>query len=1087
MGAALVILAAALVIGCKDKEVPEDPPIGVESVTLNYNALQVTVGGTAQIYAVVLPEDAANKTIFWESKKPAVATVEDGLIRGVAVGSATITVTTEDGDITDICEVSVITGTIGVTGVTLTPPAVSITERHTATLTAAIIPPGATNKTVTWKTSTGNVTVADDGLSAVITGVTVGEDVVTVTTADGGKTAETAVTVVEEIFPVQNVNLTDENGQSLDNTTIELVVDDTKQLTVTYIPVSATNKSVIWTAVDPSIASVSDTGLVTGIAPGTTAVTVTSVDGNKTAIVMVKVKAKTIPVTSVSFAENAVTIVSGHTGNLFVIVHPENATNKNVTYTSSEQATAWVVGTGHSVQVNSIGGLEVIKTVTITVTTEDGGFTDECVVTVLEHWQTIPVTGVELTDDEGESLDGSTITIRKGQTRTLDVEIQPSGALNKTITADSADEDIATVSVSSNGREITIRGEEMGGPVAVTIKTGYEDPITHLPFTATVNVNVSAPPLTGVTLDQTAAAILKGGTVSLSPSAVPTDATASYTWSSSAPAVATVTNGVVTGVARGVATITVTAKDDLDPAITKTATCTVTVNPIPISGGGGSNGVTLSFTSVTLEKQETRQLNVTVNPSDADIGTITWSIVPTNNSAGGTPNATVTNGLVNAGTVWGTATVTVTVPYYTSATSNATTPVTATCTVTINPTPVSSVTITPASASITKTASTVSSAALTAAILPTDADINTITWSSSSTNNVTVTAGGTPTSKTTTVTGPSTAAVGTYNNVITAAVVGYANTINANSTVVVKREIDSFTPYNLTLTKGGAPKNLSWLILPGDADQDVTYVLNDPNSVVQSMSKSSPGVITVTPSAIKTGTATVTVTTVGLKGNATVTETRTIYVMAPYPEWTAQAQPGNTWTPISIAKDPAGTASANSVLKLLWGDSRGLNMATDVFARVPDSIHLEEWNGVMFDISVNANTGIMLLIRGGDTNGDAWQIGSGAGTGNTFLVYSPNVYTVYMNFSDSVLRDDWNGTNYPDYSPKTSLSNWLNANTTLDKWLFINPETSGAAGSNVQHTVTLKNIGFFKGTATNQTETKILWATFPDQNPTTWW
>lgn len=79
----------------------------VESVALNKTEASIEVGAGETLIATVLPENASDKSVTWESDAEAVATVEDGVVTGVSAGEAAITVTTTDGEKTATCTVTV--------------------------------------------------------------------------------------------------------------------------------------------------------------------------------------------------------------------------------------------------------------------------------------------------------------------------------------------------------------------------------------------------------------------------------------------------------------------------------------------------------------------------------------------------------------------------------------------------------------------------------------------------------------------------------------------------------------------------------------------------------------------------------------------------------------------------------------------------------------------------------------------------------------------------------------------------------------------------------------------------------------------
>ena len=146
-----------------------------------------------------------------------------------------------------------------------------------------------------------------------------------------------------------------------------------------------------WTSSDSNVAAVAN-GKVTAVKAGTATITVKTEDGNKTATCTVTVKAKTYPVESVTLDKTSVELTEGEETTLTATINPSNATNKNVTWTSSDSNVATVAN----------GKVTAVKagTATITVKTEDGNKTATCTVTV---------TGgdVDTEEDEGDLNYGS--------------------------------------------------------------------------------------------------------------------------------------------------------------------------------------------------------------------------------------------------------------------------------------------------------------------------------------------------------------------------------------------------------------------------------------------------------------------------------------------------------------------------------------------------------------------------------------------------------------------------------------------------------------------------------------------------------
>ena len=108
----LMLLCAAIIFatGCsKDDDNNSTPtPVSVSGVTLDKTTLSIEVGGTSTLIATVSPDNAADKSVAWSSDKTDIATVTDaGVVAGVAVGTATITVTSADGEKVATCQVTV--------------------------------------------------------------------------------------------------------------------------------------------------------------------------------------------------------------------------------------------------------------------------------------------------------------------------------------------------------------------------------------------------------------------------------------------------------------------------------------------------------------------------------------------------------------------------------------------------------------------------------------------------------------------------------------------------------------------------------------------------------------------------------------------------------------------------------------------------------------------------------------------------------------------------------------------------------------------------------------------------------------------
>ncbi len=175
------------------------------------------------------------------------------------------------------------TTTIPVTGVSVTPSNVSLTEGDSQQLTASITPENATNQNINWSSS--NTAVAIVSANGLVTTLTPGTTTITATTVDGSYTATSSFTVTAEIINVTGINSTPTN------TTLD--IGQTQQITTTISPTNATNQNVNWSSSNTSIASVNNSGLVTAVAQGTTTITATTEDGGFTSTTTVQVNGGT--------------------------------------------------------------------------------------------------------------------------------------------------------------------------------------------------------------------------------------------------------------------------------------------------------------------------------------------------------------------------------------------------------------------------------------------------------------------------------------------------------------------------------------------------------------------------------------------------------------------------------------------------------------------------------------------------------------------------------------------------------------------------------------------------------------------------
>ena len=524
--------------------------IEVSSVRLSESSMTLTVGESATLQAVVEPSGADYGGVTWTSSDASVASVSNGLVKANKVGTATITATA--GGVSGTCAVTV--DVVHVREVTLNVGTAEVYVGEELTLYAAVFPSNAENTNVYWSTGDSKVATVTDG---VVTGLSAGTTTITVISEDGGIKATCQVTVTVKVIPVTAITLS--------STELKLEVGGKQTLQAEVKPEDATDKSVTWSSSDPSVATVdSATGEVTAVSEGTATIFCSAADGSVSAACLVECTPAVVPVESLSLDVDSVSLITGETKVLTATVTPEDATDKTVTWSSSDPSVVEVGPTGE-ITAKSAGEA------TVTCTSADGKQTVACTVTVSDT--VVPVTNV--------TLSTSSLSLTVGQTRQLMATVHPSDATNKAVTWRSNKSSVA--SVSSDG-EVT--GKSAGiAIVSVFTEDGSKS------ASCRVTVTGSSIAVTGISLDKSSLSLSVGAEAKLTATVTPSNATnTAVTWTSSAPSVATVSqDGVVKAVSAGSATITATTSDG-----GKTAKCTVMVKD---DGGGDINIQSVSVIS----------------------------------------------------------------------------------------------------------------------------------------------------------------------------------------------------------------------------------------------------------------------------------------------------------------------------------------------------------------------------------------------------------------------------------------------------------------------------------------------------------
>ncbi|OPJ65071.1 Ig-like domain-containing protein [Clostridium oryzae] len=650
--------------------------IQARGMDFSSNNLMLTVGGEkGKLYAIVLPDNATNKNVTWTSSNTAVATIDsDGTVTPVSEGVAIISATTVVGGYKDYCIVNVNKAPIvDVTGIKLDKNTARLTVGESIALKAAIEPKNATVQQVRWTSGDEKVAKVDDNGN--VTGVSAGMTTILARSADGKYIDLCYIDVREKIDSV-----------NLSKSSLSMKVGDKPVIIgATVAPSTVKNKKVIWKSSNPMAACVDTDGKVYAVSKGTTTITATSdEDDSKQGSCSVEVTDATnsgsdTGVTGITVSPDRKEMYVGDKLTLTASITPENASNKTVTWLSSDASIAKVDDAGNVTAVAK--GLAYII-----ARSADGYHAGFCIVNISEK-PIVKVTGVKLSSNQ------TTITV--GDKTSLTASVQPENATDKSVKWSSSDKKIlkvnskgeitgvsignaAVVAISKDGNfldccfvkviekidsiildksslsfkvgDAPVKLNAAVNPANVKIKdvvwkssnpiAAYVEPngVVHpvsagsTVITATsvedstkvanCIVNVSdehEKSVESVTLDKSTASMNVGDKLSLTPTIKPADAiNKNVTWSSSNDAIAKVdSSGNVTAIAKGIAYIIVKTVDS-----ERVAFCIINVNEAPIIK---VNSVNLDSNNVTLREGETKTIKAEVVPEKSTVKDIVWS------------------------------------------------------------------------------------------------------------------------------------------------------------------------------------------------------------------------------------------------------------------------------------------------------------------------------------------------------------------------------------------------------------------------------------------------------------------------------
>lgn len=487
----------------------------VTGIELNTTEITVRKGQVFWLNANCLPTDADDKSVTWSSNNEEICTVEqDGKVTAVEAGTTTIVAMSNDSGMLATCKVIV---TQPVTGIKLNSSYQEMWVGSKYAIIPTVEPIDAENKNVTYFSSDESVASVDE--YGVVTALKGGNTIIEVTTEEYHLTA-TCTIVVKEY--VSSITLSEHEKF--------LNVTETGTLTAVVETTTATNRGIVWSSSDDAICSVDKDGNLSGNRVGNAVITATAADGSgvyDTCIVHV-----VNPVTKITVEPDTVRMLVGDSYIVRAVVEPDNATIKDVDWSSSNESIA-IVDEAGEIFALSTGKCK------ITATSKDGNnVKGSCWVYVT------PVVNIS-----SLKINSSEIYMLSGKSRQLAVRVRPA---NNTDSYDWYSTDTGIVTVNSNG-VITTVGPGVADVVVESTANGVS---------STCTVHSLAISRSSMRLEQYDSNYLD---------VIGIDSTDRVIWRSSNPRIATVdSSGKVVGRMRGTCNITAVTHD-------KTLYCTVTV------------------------------------------------------------------------------------------------------------------------------------------------------------------------------------------------------------------------------------------------------------------------------------------------------------------------------------------------------------------------------------------------------------------------------------------------------------------------------------------------------------------------------
>lgn len=563
----LSFLGAALLLGSC---IRESETVEVKSLTLDKTALSLVVGDNERITATVLPNDADNKAVTWSSIHEDIATVSNsGTVVALKEGHTVIVVKASSNGVSSYCEVDVHAEPVPLQYAKLSVPSLNLSQSGSDTLLCTVYPDDTTEK-ISWSSSDNSVAIVSDG---VVFARNVGESTIFVVGPDGDALDSCRVTVVAEVYPLEEIGLAEHN--------IDMFVMESDTIDFKLYPTNTTEGRLQWTSSDPQVAVVSY-GVVTALREGQAMIYASGANGTVSDSCLVSVHP--FPMNSIRLSNHNMNLYLMDSDTLEYSTDPDNVDDIKVKWTSSDNQVA-IVNNG------VVTALREGKA-TVVVSDFSGRVADTCCVNVTSRIYPL----------EKVTLSKHSVSLYPMESDTLVCSLYPEYTTDYKVRWTSSDDKVAIV----NGGIITALRE---GNVTITV-SGADGSIADI---CEVSVIPHTYPLQKLTLSKHDVTLYEMESETILCTLTPQNTTDdNIQWTSDDSQVAVVTNGTVTALRAGKTTVSaIGAGGNIVDKCDITVLCNV-------------SGVKLSKHQEVCETGRSFALSANVYPSRAENRQVNW-------------------------------------------------------------------------------------------------------------------------------------------------------------------------------------------------------------------------------------------------------------------------------------------------------------------------------------------------------------------------------------------------------------------------------------------------------------------------------